>query len=156
MQKERRKDCPFCQNDIKEISFIESTNFCAIYNQAPILPGHSLIIPKYHVESLLFLSNEEISEMVNLSRKALKILQVAFNTTEFNWTIQEGANAGQTVFHLHLHLIPRTKHDLPKPGDWYPLLINSEDDNHIDSVKRRKLTQQQLINIANHLKSISS
>lgn len=116
-------ECPFCAASIAEVTFMASPAFRAIVNIAPILPGHSLVIPKRHVESLLELGDEEVAEMVNLSRRAVALLMDVYRSDGFDWTIQESEAAGQSVPHLHLHLIPRRRGDLPNPGDWYSRLI---------------------------------
>ncbi len=115
-------NCPFCNPTINTIAFAESLNFLAVYNIASAFPGHSLVIPKMHLTSFTDLSDELLLEMLRLSKKVVRIIQVAFNTDAFNWTIQEKEEAGQSVMHLHLYIIPRYKGDLPDPGDWYPKL----------------------------------
>ena len=137
-------ECPFCATSVTDMSFIESPRFRAIVNVAPILPGHSLVVPKRHVESLLALSDEEVAEMVNLSRRAVALLTRVYGSDGFDWTIQESEAAGQSVPHLHLHLIPRTRGDLPDPGDWYPRLIESRD--------RAGLTRDEMRDIAQRLR----
>lgn len=138
-----KADCPFCNINTDKIEFDDSPNFRAIYNIAPILPGHSLIIPKAHVTSLLDLDKADIAEMVSFSQRCVRVLSETFHTTGFNWTIQEGEEAGQTIRHLHLHLIPRKRNDLPHPGDWYPKLLDSES-NIIDSDDRGKLSEEEI------------
>src|ERR1035437_9063760 len=115
----KHPECPFCAVNFSEIGFARSTNFVALYNIAPILPGHSLVIPRRHVESLMDLSDAEVSEFMIFGRDVARLLLRAFETSAFNWTIQEKEEAGQTVSHLHMHLIPRTPGDFPRPGDWY-------------------------------------
>ncbi|HYN81825.1 MAG TPA: HIT family protein [Gemmatimonadaceae bacterium] len=110
--------CPFCGHGTEETKFAESDNFMAICNISPILPGHSLVIPKWHVHGLMHLSNSELCEMNVFARNTMSVLVKAFAADSFNWTIQDGEGAGQTVAHLHLHLIPRTANDLPNPDDW--------------------------------------
>jgi bis(5'-adenosyl)-triphosphatase len=146
------KKCAFCQKDVQENNFAESENFLAIYNVAPILPGHSLIIPRWHVHSLMELSEQELCEMTVFARNVVKVLMKAFGHTAYNWTIQEGVEAGQTVPHLHLHLIPRKERDLPQPGDWYPLLEQSEIEL-IDSDARPKISFDEMKVIATKLKA---
>lgn len=145
--------CPFCRHDIDEISFVESAHFRAIYNVAPILPGHALIIPKLHVESVMDLSEAEFCEFMLLGKTAIRILEKVFLTTGFNWTIQEGEAAGQEVRHLHLHVIPRKGGDLPTPGGWYPILKRHESEI-IDSVQRPRLTDQQLRSVVAHIREV--
>lgn len=131
--------CPFCLESNKEAEFASSKNFRAIYNLAPILPGHSLVVPKKHIESFMEVSEGELHEMVSFSRHVMRGLLETFKVSGFNWTIQEGVEAGQTVPHLHLHLIPRKPNDLREPGDWYPLLRQSET-RVIDSYQRPRLS----------------
>ena len=143
--------CPFCEDKIKESVFAESDNFRAIYNLAPILPGHSLIIPKKHVISLLDLSDLGLSEMIIFAKETTQILLEAFNSVSFNWSVQDSEAAGQTVAHLHMHIVPRYTDDLPDPGDWYPK-INNNLNEILDSDSRDKLSQDQLEKIVAKLK----
>lgn len=143
MRKQDSPVCPFCNEIIQRAQFAESDNFRAIYNRAPILPGHSLVIPKQHVESMMELTENELAEMMTFSRKVIRILFKTFQAQAFDLTIQDGAAAGQTVPHLHLHLIPRISADLPNPGDWYPLLEKSQAES-VDSELRTRLTPNQI------------
>ena len=63
-------------------------------------------------------------------------MQSAFNVYDFDISLQDGKNAGQTVPHLHLHIIPRYVNDLPNPGDWYPILEKFENQELLDSYNR--------------------
>ena len=154
MNKINGSSCPFCGTNIRETVFAESKNFCAIYNIAPILPGHSLIIPKRHLESLMDLSDSELCEMMIFGREVVRILLRAFDVAAFNWTIQEGEEAGQTVPHLHIHLIPREPNDLPRPGDWYPLLRKSQSET-IDSESRPRLTPHEMKEIVARIRQVA-
>lgn len=154
MERTRNKldGCVFCGDNISEAAFMESENFWVIYNHAPILPGHSLVIPKSHIESLLDLNANEVNEFVQLSLEAAKIILKVFKADSFNWTVQEKPAAGQTISHLHLHIFPRHDKDLPNPGDWYPLLKNAEMNEYIDSNKRQKLSRKQVVDIVKAIK----
>ncbi|MCF8370018.1 MAG: HIT domain-containing protein [Bacteroidales bacterium] len=142
-------NCPFCATDIAAISFYETENFRTIYNRSPILPGHSLLIPKRHFESLLDFSDAELSEIMIHAKQAIQLLLKAFNCKGFNLSLQEKEEAGQSVAHFHLHIIPRKEKDLHKPGDWYPKLIESE---LIDSEERQKLSHSEMIKMAEFIK----
>jgi bis(5'-adenosyl)-triphosphatase len=155
MENKRVENCPFCYPPITETGFAESENFLAIYNVAPILPGHSLVIPKWHLESLLALTDSELAEMMLFSRSTVKILLETFGVGAFNWTIQEGEAAGQSVRHLHLHLIPREFGDLPRPGDWYPRLRTSEEEI-IDSQSRPRLTPAEMQSVLRKIRETAA
>ncbi len=137
--------CPFCSVIIYQATFAESKNFLAIYNIAPILPGHSLVIPRRHIEGLLDLCDQELSELAIFGRDTTKILQNAFGTTGFNWTVQDKEEAGQNIPHLHLHIIPRSSGDLAHPSDWYPILRDG-------GQSRSRLTPEQMREIVRHLR----
>lgn len=145
-------NCPFCNSDIKQIAFSESDHFLAIYDIAPILPGHSLIIPKRHLQSIHDLTIEQYTEFFLFARDVIRKLSLVFNAPAFDWIIQENEEAGQSIPHLHLHIILRTKNDLPDAGDWYTVLKNRKNEEIIDSKKRPRLSFEQLKTIAQKLK----
>lgn len=143
-------NCPFCTKTPADY-FIETESFAAIYNIAPILPGHTLIIPKKHYESLFELSDQELAEFMILGRKVARLLAHLFLTDAFDWAIQEKEAAGQSVAHLHMHVVPRKIGDLPHPGDWYTALEKSELVG-IDTEIRRKLNPEEMRTITHRLK----
>jgi bis(5'-adenosyl)-triphosphatase len=146
--------CPFCDVSVRTAMFFETPNFMAIYNIAPILPGHSLVIPRVHRVSLMELSDHEMNDFFSTARMATRILMKAFQTEAFDMSIQEKPEAGQTIEHLHLHIVPRVKGDLPQPGEWYPL-IHQSDQTMIDSFTRPHLNSENLTLITNELKHIA-
>ena len=136
-------NCPFCNLNSKEHAFATSQNFMAVYDISPMLPGHSLIIPREHVESLHDLPHEKLEEFFLFAREVTKGLCDFLDTDAFDWSIQEKEEAGQSVPHLHLHIIPRTKNDLPNQGDWYPILMKNEKQAIIDSLNRPRFTEEE-------------
>jgi len=140
------KDCLFCRKEIIGKSFCTTKQFSAFYNIAPILPGHSLIIPNQHHESLFELSDDELSEMMVFARKITLVLKTIFNCDGFDWTIQDGVSAGQTVPHLHLHIIPRKPHDLPESNEWYSKIPENEV-QLLDSEYREQLSDDDYTDI---------
>ncbi len=149
----RKKACPFCNDTIPEITFLQTKNFRAIYNHAPILPGHSLIIPKLHKESYFDLRPDEMCELANFSRRVARLLIKVFNADGFNWTLQESQAAGQTVAHLHFHIVPRYANDLPEPGDWYPKIENQEKNMLLDSEERKKISRNEIKKVVEKIRS---
>jgi diadenosine tetraphosphate (Ap4A) HIT family hydrolase len=87
----------------------------AIYDGFPVSRGHSLIIPKRHIASFFEITIEEQTAMFELLAKARHLLQAEHNPDGFNIGINDGAAAGQTVMHLHIHLIPRYAGDTDDP-----------------------------------------
>lgn len=146
--------CPFCDNFFKEAVFAESKNFVAAYNLAPVLPGHTLIVPKRHIESTLDLSDDHLSEMMIFSKKVTALLLKAFSADGFDWSVQDKEVAGQTISHMHLHIVPRIKGDLKNPGDWYPKISNNYKEI-LDSDQRKKLNKEEMKLIVGKLKELS-
>jgi len=108
------KSCPFCTLPGSRI--IDSNPFGLVIRDGyPISPGHTLVIPKRHVGSFFELTPEEAAEMMSLMRRAKSVLEIEFKPDGYNIGINDGAAAGQTVPHLHIHLIPRYKGDSADP-----------------------------------------
>ena len=146
--------CPFCAPAIRRSVFAESDGFLALYNIAPILPGHALVIPRAHRRSLMDLDAAELAEFTGFARETTGLLLRAFAATGFDWSIQDGTEAGQTVPHLHLHIIPRASGDLPDPGDWYLLLRRSREER-IDEAARPRLSDAEMDGIVAHLRGLA-
>jgi diadenosine tetraphosphate (Ap4A) HIT family hydrolase len=81
----------------------------------PVSPGHTLFIPKRHVQSFFDLTSQERGDIFSLLDKARLALEAEFKPQGYNIGINDGPSAGQTVPHVHLHLIPRYSGDLPDP-----------------------------------------
>jgi diadenosine tetraphosphate (Ap4A) HIT family hydrolase len=81
----------------------------------PVTPGHTLVIPLRHVASFFDTSAKERAAMFDLLNAAKQQLQTAFAPAGYNIGINDGAAAGQTIRHLHMHLIPRYAGDRPDP-----------------------------------------
>ncbi len=111
-----RAECPFCSTTVQQSAFRADDRFLAIYNISPVLPGHSLILPRAHVQSLLDLADADLAAFVLFARRITRIVSRAFAGDGFDWTVQDGRSAGQSVPHLHLHIIPRHSGDLPRAG----------------------------------------
>ena len=144
-------DCPFCAPQAVASTFAESGAFRAIYNIAPIVPGHSLVVPKAHLKSLMSLDEQSLCAFFAFARPVTTFLQNVFESPGFGWTIQNGEVAGQTVPHLHLHLIPRRAGDFPTPGDWYPALQRSEV-SLLDHEARPRHSAEEMTEIVSHLR----
>jgi len=107
-------NCPFCMLPAERI-LILADEALVIRDAFPVSPGHTLVIPRRHIGSFFELSDAERTCMVELLARAKAELDLSFQPDGFNIGINDGAAAGQTVQHLHLHLIPRYRGDVPDP-----------------------------------------
>jgi diadenosine tetraphosphate (Ap4A) HIT family hydrolase len=108
-------DCPFCNPDKDREIILESASVFAIYDKFPVNNGHVLIIPKKHVSNYFELSFKEQSACWFVLNSVQKIIQEKFNPDGFNVGININETAGQTVPHVHIHLIPRYNGDVEEP-----------------------------------------
>ena len=94
----------------------ENDLFFANFDNHPVNPGHMKLIPKRHINSLSDLRDEELVAMRDLLIKAKELINQKHNPDAYNIGVNEGRQAGQTVFHLHIHIIPRYKGDVAVPA----------------------------------------
>ena len=106
--------CPFCSLPADRIIF-ESDYTLTIRDGFPVSQGHTLIIPKRHVQSFFELKAIEKAAILQAMDEAKEALDEEFSPDGYNIGINDGEAAGQTVMHLHLHLIPRYKGDTDDP-----------------------------------------
>ena len=109
-----KASCPFCALPAERILLL-ADEALVIRDAFPVSPGHTLVIPRRHIGSFFELTDAERACMVELLAKAKAELDLSFQPDGFNIGINDGAAAGQTVPHLHLHLIPRYRGDAPDP-----------------------------------------
>ncbi len=107
------KPCPFCNVEREKISETEMS--FAIYDGFPVNEGHALIIPKRHTANYFDLSLEEQKDCIELLNRVKVVVQEKYNPAGFNVGININEAAGQTVPHVHIHLIPRYKGDVEEP-----------------------------------------
>ena len=81
----------------------------------PVSKGHAFIIPKKHSDDLMSTDEETLKDLMPKVQKISKALMTALNAQGINITANNGAAAGQMIFHLHFHLIPRFQNDGLKP-----------------------------------------
>jgi diadenosine tetraphosphate (Ap4A) HIT family hydrolase len=108
------KECPFCS--LPQERIIDSNEFGIVIRDGfPISPGHTLIIPKRHEGSFFEITKAERDSLLELLDNSKIIIDAEFKPDGFNIGINDGQSAGQTVPHLHIHLIPRFKDDQEDP-----------------------------------------
>lgn len=110
----KQADCIFCQL-AEEHHTIENESFYGQFDKYPVTEGHLLIIPKRHVETLFDLTETERVALYAMIEKGRAMLQETYEPDGFNFGVNQGTAAGQTIPHLHLHLIPRYQGDMEDP-----------------------------------------
>jgi ATP adenylyltransferase len=108
--------CPFCYENIKDGLVAEQNSVVAIRDHYPVSDGHLLIVPKRHIENYFCLNETEKKDISVLIMKLRdRITEKDHSVTGFNIGTNIGESAGQTIFHAHIHLIPRRNGDTPNP-----------------------------------------
>lgn len=108
--------CKFCYNRIKDLIVAEKGSVVAIEDKYPVSHGHVLIIPKNHSSDYFKMSCQEKEDADSLLCELKeRILAEDRTITGFNIGMNCGESAGQTIFHCHIHLIPRRDGDTPNP-----------------------------------------
>ncbi len=108
------EECPFCHPDPDREIIQDSPLAYSIYDKYPVSKGHALIIPKRHCSDYFNLSAKEQSECWKMINH-VKTLQEKYGPDGFNIGININEVAGQTIPHVHIHLIPRYKGDVKNP-----------------------------------------
>jgi diadenosine tetraphosphate (Ap4A) HIT family hydrolase len=106
-------NCPFCKCNH---SILTDTKLSfAIFDNFPVSRGHTLVIPRRHVATVWELTGDEYADIFDLVKQVEEIVQNKFNPQGINVGVNCGEAAGQTVFHAHIHIIPRYTGDVPNP-----------------------------------------
>ena len=111
---ESQKQCIFC-NLASERIIAENELCLAIRDGFPVSEGHTLIIPKRHVADYFDLTSDEIAAMQTMMKESKRQLDNTLHPDGYNVGVNVNAAAGQTVFHVHMHLIPRYIGDVENP-----------------------------------------
>lgn len=106
--------CLFCTLQGTEI-LAKNEMAQAFFDKFPVNRGHVLIVPKRHLASLFDATMEEIMSIWKLLEEVKEELDKRFHPDGYNVGVNEGAAAGQTIFHMHVHVIPRYHGDVQDP-----------------------------------------
>jgi len=107
-------ECPFCSPPVGEVA-LEDGLWYARWDQYPVSPGHLLIITRRHVPTYFEAGRDEKDALPRFLDRCKDVVESRFSPEGFNIGINVGAAAGQTVMHLHVHLIPRYRGDVDDP-----------------------------------------
>ena len=107
-------NCPFCNPSEKDI-LLKNELCYARFDKYPVNKGHLLIIPFRHFDNYFDASKEEKFAIIELIDKAKEFLDKEFKPDGYNIGLNVGKTAGQTIMHVHIHIIPRYKGDIEDP-----------------------------------------
>lgn len=106
----RKDDCIFCKianGDIPTNAIYEDDEFKVFMDVAPATKGHALVVPKNHFADIYEIDPETLGKAVKIGQKVVKHATKVLGCEGYNLIQNNGEISGQTVFHFHLHLIPR-------------------------------------------------
>ena len=110
------KECFFCNRAKEETIYSSKFLFVVRDNKFPVTKHHTLIVPHRHVSDFFDLNNNELNDLPELLKKQRQLLlTLDKEITGFNVGVNAGIDAGQTIMHCHIHLIPRRKGDMDNP-----------------------------------------
>lgn len=119
----KKEDCIFCKianGEIPSSTIYEDEEFRIILDLGPATKGHALLLPKSHYADLYELPEDLAGKAMMLAKKTASVMKNKLSCDGLNLMQNNGESAGQTIFHFHLHLIPRYEDDgqniLWKPG----------------------------------------
>ena len=116
------RDCIFCKiagGDIPSSTVYEDEQFRVLLDLSPATKGHALILPKQHYANIFEIDENILRDLIVLAKKVASAMKETLNCDGVNIVQNNGEVAGQTVFHFHMHIIPRYKDDDQVIG-WEP------------------------------------
>ena len=134
-------DCIFCKivtGESPSTNVYEDKNHLAFLDTMPVNKGHTLVIPKKHYENILDIPPEELKELIEKIQLISDAIKKSLNTDGFNIVQFNGESSGQTVPHLHFHIIPRHKGD-GFTLNWRKLKYDEDEKKEISNKIRSEL-----------------
>lgn len=138
----RKDDCIFCKianGEIPSETIYEDDTFRVILDLGPASKGHALILPKQHYKDICELDEETAAKVLSVAAKIGTAMKKTLGCAGFNVVQNNGTEAGQTVFHFHVHLIPRYEGG-PDMVSWTPGKADPEELRQTGGVLRRALS----------------
>ena len=129
----RDDNCIFCKlasGEIPSVTIYEDADFRVILDLGPASKGHALILPKNHFANLFEIPEDMDAKAFILAKKVAKKMKDVFGCDGVNIVQNNGVAAGQTVFHFHIHLIPRYEGD-HAGVTWKPGTLTDEEREEI-------------------------
>ena len=136
-----KDDCIFCKianGMFPAAKIYEDEDFCVILDLGPASKGHAFILPKERFQDVCELDGNVASKVLPLAGRIGKAMKEGLGCAGFNLVQNNGEEAGQSVMHFHMHIIPRYKGG-PKMVAWEPKTLNQEEAKDIVEAVKAKL-----------------
>ena len=136
------------------VVFFRSKFSIGFVNIKPVLPGHVLVSPIRVVQRFVDMQEEEVSDLFITTQKICRVIEKEFGSTSLSIAIQDGPEAGQTVPHVHVHILPRKIGDFEKNDDVYKALDEHDKDfASFDCQSPSKFSKTNLVSKSQGLRS---
>jgi len=115
-------DCIFCKianKEIDSVKIFENDNLFAFLDINPLTKGHCLVIPKQHFENVFDIKKEVLQEIISVAKDIAENAKNKLGATGVQLVNASGKDAEQSVFHFHLHVIPRYENDGLEMNKWW-------------------------------------
>lgn len=139
----KKEDCIFCKianGEIPSHTLYEDEEFRVIFDLGPAVKGHALVLPKNHFDNLFAMDEESAAKAFLVAKKVAAAMKDAFGADGFNVIQNNGEAAGQTVFHFHMHLIPRYEGD-QAIGFWKPGKTTDEELSRLEELVKQQMAK---------------
>ncbi|RKP00250.1 hypothetical protein CXG81DRAFT_13453 [Caulochytrium protostelioides] len=148
---------------LSEVFFVRPLTW-ALVNYKPVVPGHVLVTTRRVVAHLADLTDEEAQELMTTLRTVSHAVQKHYGATALTVSLQDGVHAGQTVPHIHFHILPRRAGDFGNNDDVYPAIDASEAEHpagekksvRADNEERKPRTEEDMAAEAETLRTLFS
>ncbi|XP_012696583.2 bis(5'-adenosyl)-triphosphatase isoform X1 [Clupea harengus] len=145
----------FGQHIIKASAvFLKTELSFAVVNRKPVVPGHVLVCPLRPVERFRDLSPDEVADLFSTTQRVANVVEQHFCGTSLTIAIQDGPEAGQTVKHVHVHLLPRKTGDFERNDSVYDELQKHDKEN--EDVPSKWRTEEEMAAEASVLRNLLS
>ncbi len=134
-----REDCIFCQIVQKRIpafTLYEDEKCLAFLDINPLAPGHTLIIPKEHAESIFEISEELLQHIAKIAQRLAKHMRERLGVEGVNLFQASGSAAEQSIPHFHLHVIPRKSGDNLNINEWWRSKVGKMSKEQMEELAR--------------------
>uniref|UniRef100_H2YWE8 Bis(5'-adenosyl)-triphosphatase n=1 Tax=Ciona savignyi TaxID=51511 RepID=H2YWE8_CIOSA len=136
-------------------TFLRTSLSFAFVNIKPVVPGHVLVSPIRLVDRVKLLNAEEIADLFISAQHVSSVVESCYEATSVSMVVQDGREAGQTIPHVHVHILPRVLGDFGNNDDLYHMLENHDKNVKISQPRPLKEMEKEAALLKSFLKSHS-